>query len=84
MESNALKMAGELPEPFRSYAQKKLQKLFTYIEKSNSPQHFKILCLEPLDSLTKEEFEKLVKECYQYEIYLWTATNTKTTKTKQL
>lgn len=83
-DSNAFKMAGQLPEPYKEYAEKKLQKLFSYIENSENPQRTKILCLEPLEALTKEEFERLIKECHQYENYLWTATNTKTTKTKEL
>ena len=66
-DSNAFKMAGQLPEPYKSYAQKKLQKLFTYIENSDSPQHTKILCLDPLDALTEEEFSKLIKESYFFD-----------------
>jgi hypothetical protein len=66
-DSNAFKMAGQLPEPYKSYAQKKLQKLFAYIENSDSPQRTKILCLDPLDALTKEEFSKLIKESYFFD-----------------
>ena len=66
-DSNALKMAGQLPEPYKEYAERKLQKLFTYIEGSDNPQRTKILCLEPLDAMTKEEFEKLMKESYFFD-----------------
>ena len=66
-DSNAFKMAGQLPEPYKEYAEKKLQKLFSYIENSDSPQRTKTLCLEPLEALTKEEFEKLIKESYFFD-----------------
>jgi hypothetical protein len=66
-DSNALKMAGQLPEPYKEYAEKKLQKLFAYIENSDNPQRTKILCLEPLETLTKEEFSRLIKESYFFD-----------------